>query len=1728
MENHHARPHRLSDGGAFLLLQQQQQAMAAEDSGKTNNHSQRRRQTISEGVVLKEQPMMNPSSASTATPAAPAPVLHHNSVSSASKKGVSSDTDLMHNTANGNGSSSISGSSGKTSKYQDRLGLGAASSYYFKGPTTPMEKLVRSEQKKKQSQPPFSASIHSNTTVTTPMVDQHGDPTSSNHADLTTNSYNNINNNNKTKMLDSSYLSSSSSSSDASSAQRRNNNTLDSSGSGEDFLNVSVLSDTTELTASNYVALAGTRRPSLFSRRDLDNDGEPKQQQHAAPTTTTTAAAPDPSTRMRPPPPAVQQRRRQTIAPGGILPKPPMASLQRRRRQSMAVPNVFATAVAATTDFPLFQDSIPGNVVPQQRQERTKPSTTSKTISIANQPDNDDDDNNNNTSDRTLSSMHMRDLLLVSGQKTHAHNSNSSSDEDEFSLPFPTMMKLPEPEDSIKVSDPMIVAVHAEPQSQSANATDMEKEEAAETTAPREETAQLLLSLKSPLYPIRPGSLLEAIDARRQHGKTIPTNSTATPSSAAPIQSPAKPSPYDKTVDSPARNTRRAKKLQQEHEEEEEEEPTSAGSVHNNNESSVTKTAVGHDEDMTVSFHDDDDALDALVSSVHSSKSHQSLAPVDSPARNTRNARKKSMSSPSRPNAKHDGGNDTTITGSLGDLWDGMLTTKSPSKRKASVVPHASQDSPARNTRSVSSTRKVRHSSPTTTTNRRVEANTDTTELLGDLFDDLIQSQPLPLSPAQSTENGDHGAMGGDLNLYQPSPKGRVVENDNRREKGEQKLPERSTPKLVDSSLTSSKSNDNSKISVRSALDLSLRSTSKTPESGRRSLNDSIVDHSMESTEDLGNLFDEMVRESQQSTQSSRSAGINHSHSPDSMDQMLDDLEVGSPTSDVSTFAKTQLSHFGSQSDGTLLETQFSPQKSVASSRGVVDSAYSRRSMSRASTIDTPSDMSAKPQWDERGGIGRGNENEMPRAPPSTIRFQVDMQDEAICMDMDQHEKLQGAPTRGLTPSKLDPSPRRVPIPGSRVSMPYMKSLTPSKLAPSPSRVQNPVAHASFRGPMSLRQSLTPSKLAGRPPVFLAGESPSRYMERNKRVADEDARNESAIESSAIKRQRTFDQLQGMMVNATNQSIEITAEIRPDPRKDIPMPPSVLRKKGDVRLRTSSRRVAFGSPEIAEYNIASPSMRLTPMPKKKPVYLPDDTSEIERDMEALHANGESFIMAQEEDEEAAHNRTAGCTPFAIRIAAPAPADEDDDDHSSSSELGPHDRDGFVGDDMDIDQTEMTMALEGNMAELLRLATGRQLSDNSKAIYRRQTMQQPHFEDEPTVSLEPDIATLLNTDEEFRDARTDPTTTQESDLPKNASESVTALESTTKEILENDQAPSERFHFEDEPTIELESDMNALFDAEKTEEVTQFSVASRKRRLSSASRRFSIAPSGRLSLSGDMSLNNEAIAAMETEKPKAIGHSPIGPPTREPFDLKLSEILALSEVQSVLKPDTEDFLLSVTDSLRKLAVAEEVNHLVGSMCSEVQRSTDDEVAETSPLKAWEENFEGALALQRLLRSGENATVIVDLKLLAESIYEKDRLEWKKWIVSSVSVLQEPLQGKCNDVLEEIELLDSLCDGFERQLTDINTSAARKARRRRMEQEMVSRRHKPDESFGFYDVFAHHRFSFSFFVGGNRHTRRRDPSHRGQDRAYVRLLGIRYRGRQKYFGSDSCYVRATESN
>lgn len=1547
------RQHRLSDGAVLLQSRPKNGASPSKSLSRAGNN--KRRQTISEGtLILKDNSAASSSSFLGSTSREPS--KEHTAPPAANG-----------GTAQATGSSRKSSTPSGQHNHHDRLGLGVASSYYFKGaPKTPMEKMVQSEQKKRlleKSMEDATTTMHSN-----------------NH-----------------HMLNSSYLSSSSS--DASS---RNLN--DSSGEA-DFLGISMSSDTTELAASSYVTLAGTQRLSIFSMQEQQDDGNPVVAQQEEPQKQVQQQQTKDRDESMVPLHNSNKNRRQTIAP--MVPKPPADAEQRRRRQSLAVPGLAAATTMPKEEREAAEGPLKdySSIVQSMKDQRSRRNSSGSNYSrLSLQPSAQQEDNN--TSECSISAKVMQDLLLASHQKgsdTHSSGDDSSSSS---SKEIPRMKELPE---SAEEPPGDIEDSAAEPQQESQPLAMMDEEEepSHKVAAPQVQPP------KSPPR-IRRGSLLEEIHARRTH-------LSKSPFAAAKLTSPdpaeKKKSPYQE-VDSPARNTRLAQRQRKE--------------------SSISST----EEDFLASlgsFSDD------LLQSPAKGASPTSSLHGDSSNNNNNN-------------------DDTASTADLGDLWEGMIPTRSaskkdstPKKKKKGSSVYQNVDSPASRTRS-------KQKSAASSADKD-----STTESLGDIMQSTaLESKPSPTenkpastaktyadvdSPARNTrsakmQRAQQQHLGGE-NLQElmasiphdlPSPSNSPPYSIDR---GREKVREFMAQKLgsgrrksllqhdddSDDNVDGGKKDD-STITISSITDAG----DKKQGSGEKSF---CSDKSEESTEDYGEQFDEIARASQNSSSQCANPGeSNLNETADSiLGKNLDETaeDSGSPSRERSAIAKTQLSQqiIGSpQSKATLAETQDAVPRSLG------DSTYSRDSVSQASTLDTPFGMEGKSDY-VRDSVG---ENELPQAPPSTIRFQANLQENAIRMEVDVPGKSP-ARKRGLTPSKLAPSPRRFLPLGSRGPSGYRKSLTPSKLAPSPLRIKNPVTGGGIISNSPFKKSMTPTKLAGRPPVLLAGQSPSRG---SKRGGDDDARNESYLESSAVKRQRTFEHLQGMVNNtgSRNESFELTAETRPEQRKDSTLPRSVLRKKGDLRARPSTRKVAFGSPEIAEFNIASPSMRLTPMPKRKPFNLPDDTGEIEEDMEALFANGKSYIASP-----AVHKQLAGSTPFASRV----------DDSSTTGAYLRQDSDSD-DDNMSIDQTEHTMELEGNMGELLNSAMGSELSATKATIERSEQIEQPHFEDEPTVPLEPDINTLLNAEDTAaaQPEESERTVPLEPDIQTLLNEDQ-QHQTEAPSQLKSDKQKTTATQFEGEATVELESDINALFGAQKAaeEEEAQVTVASRKRRSSIGSSRFSIAPSGRLSLSTEASVHDEEIASMEVEEPKTRVATSACLAPEEAFDLTAGDILALPAIQSVYKSDAKDFLVSVSDSLRKFSVSDEVNQLFGQIYPMVQIQTEKAVDESAPLDVSSENLESVLALQRLLRSGHNQEVLDALNQLAATQHGIDTFVWQEWIASGVNLLLEPLDEKCKVVTEEIVRIDMFYDAIDRQLTEWNTSAARKARRQRIEQGKVCR-------------------------------------------------------------------------
>ena len=651
-------------------------------------------------------------------------------------------------------SSSLNLSRASMTPSKHRLDLGVASSYYFKNASkTPMEKLVRSEKKKQL----LEASL----------VHQEID---------------NVND-----TMNTSYLSSSSSS-DASSATRNLNS------SGEDMLNTSVLSDTTELTASNFVALAATRRLSSSSAAkepraatetaEMPTAAEQQEKQReplsslARPKTDTAEEERFPQGR--------RNSRRQTLAPG-MIPKPPPdettagAQQQQRRRQSFAGP-MFSTT---TANYGSVIQTMKEQRMQREMQRRlssgsnhSRFSNTTDMDSVAEEAEDDE-----NTRERTISTNDMQDLLGMSGVKV------GSNANDSFSQDFPSL-QLPDGGDTTTMDLEGALGDVALPD------------------ALVDKAAKDDFFMSSPEPPQRRDSILQEADSPARNTRSSTAKKQVVQSPGATTTTTTDTVSY-KSVDSPARNTRSAKKKQQ----------------------SPATTAKSSSEDTTASVGD---LFDDLMPTSNSKPVKPS-------------ASKKKKQSPVVE--KNDGDGDDDTTESLGDLWGGMLATNLSTAEKEQTTTHKDGESPARSTRSAPQQSEQQLSS--TGSNEDATARSLLDLASGSPHHSPTCSSKKSGSPSYSLSSGAKKVQ--EILAQKPGAK-RGTQTDREKEVGK----------------------DASTISMGSILNASPHNNNNNSSNNNKSLGSSTA--SDESVDSIGEFLDELVKESQGSSQDGRHRDSERKH----------------------------------------------------------------------------------------------------------------------------------------------------------------------------------------------------------------------------------------------------------------------------------------------------------------------------------------------------------------------------------------------------------------------------------------------------------------------------------------------------------------------------------------------------------------------------------------------------------------------------------------------------------------------------------------------------------------------------------------------------------------------------------------------------------------------------------------------------------------------------------
>jgi hypothetical protein len=507
--------------------------------------------------------------------------------------------------------------------------------------------------------------------------------------------------------------------------------------------------------------------------------------------------------------------------------------------------------------------------------------------------------------------------------------------------------------------------------------------------------------------------------------------------------------------------------------------------------------------------------------------------------------------------------------------------------------------------------------------------------------------------------------------------------------------------------------------------------------------------------------------------------------------------------------------------------------------------------------------------------------------------------------------------------------------------------------------------------------------------------------------------------TSAMKRQKTFDKLQDLAKDSL-----VTKEILPPPstsRNGNLL--SALRRPGQGSVGSSMKRVAFvSSPTFAEFNKNSPAENVTPMIIRRPYYsdkMVDDTAEIEIDMQSLMESNKLNIDG------------AGRTPGVVTRKFKQMDSIDDSNMSVDSQTI-------------FDATnEPTMTLESNIYALLQ-------DEPSVAALK---VQETHCTEENTIELETDINALLH----------DPTLAGEEPSAASKSEEIECTEENTIELetdinaLLHDPASSheEPFNhgrrslvFDDEPTWELESDINSIL-PDGNCDTNEHSPH--------ASRRFSIAPSRRLSISLDgcfdhAKVEDSAVVAIPRNQKINVSEAP----TQATLDLKVGEIVDFATIQSFSLNKENDFLHDVEYSMRENCISDTMAAFTAQVLQMIESQTEAIIEPNSAFEMSNGDDTFYLAVQSHFRD-EITKEMFKKSLLASSLYESDKFEWLLWLVSATEQLGRPLTDKSIGLADEIKRLDKLCIDAEKCLALVTTKSVQKERKKSTNRRMVSALH-----------------------------------------------------------------------
>jgi hypothetical protein len=644
-----------------------------------------------------------------------------------------------------------------------------------------------------------------------------------------------------------------------------------------------------------------------------------------------------------------------------------------------------------------------------------------------------------------------------------------------------------------------------------------------------------------------------------------------------------------------------------------------------------------------------------------------------------------------------------------------------------------------------------------------------------------------------------------------------------------------------------------------------------------------------------------------------------------------------------------------------------------------------------------------------------------------------------------------GSAQKVLTPTKLSASPRRIANPMSldsparntrSASKKDMNTSSLSQVLMFNTTAADEVALPGASSPSksaSAQKTLTPTKLSASPRRIanpMSTDSPARNTRSAaKTLSKSPLKADSYPEPFIQDESHGLDDVTPARNNRTNALTEELHVSIGSKRHQAAVLHSSLRKHGSARKRGDAvRHVEFGSPEFVEFNKSSPSMNLTPMPAKKlrvAEALPEDTVEIEADMNAL-LNGvppqSGFYMSSPSiglKVDSAKNAQESACDMSIESLSESREQETVQLEMNMDELL-HDR-YLQRDDLDDDNAHDATSVSGK--ESKHGNTENSHDTNASG------MDESDVSRHNTVSLEANMSDLLKF-QGFIDGEAPP-------HEKSHDRSHSPDHGVSVEIEEDS-----RMQLEEENTVELEMNMSALlmatdFDLEASMNASPKTARNRRRRSSISSRRFSLVPESRLSLSTDGQIID---AEVDEKMAFSVAEQEESTPTSIEMPLTWTDVFSALNFDVEKTPCSSDFLKEVTGLLRDVEYGVTLNAVYSQVVDHIEETTDPPLDDQMKLVSDD--------LQRALNSGKKHKY----EMLVQSVQANELKRWTNWLISVADTLAVPLKDLYAELLQKVHVIDKNSSWIEESLlllSSLEQRAALRARKRSFFERKVSK-------------------------------------------------------------------------